>query len=248
MDRSGCQARSLIIAVLVLTTGCSAANLQAPRLSFEGAASTAADIAQYRSDTSAALDRALHFFRAQGLQLPAGPLIERVVIFESPVAARKYFHDHYGVPLDQVPDTFAGTVQDKTLYLVTKAAYREIWRTTYPQWAWSDIEYRRLIVHELVHAAHEGYARTKLGSADAMGPTWFFEGFAVMAADQFERPLMTAEQVKAQFAAGGPKGSSYPEFGRIVRSLGHAYGLKRVVDHAGEAGFPQLLWEPQAPR
>jgi hypothetical protein len=182
-------------------------------------------------------------------------LLDSVTVFETTDAARQHLTAAVALPLAEIPATFAGTVVEGRMFIVAPTAYEATWRTLYPTWPWSDREYHRLIVHEVAHRAHELVAIARHGSADAMGPNWFFEGLAVACAGQFadaENPMSKAE-LQRHIGAGRVPQVSYPFYGRLVRSLAAHYGMQTLLQRSHEAGFPDVLWagtaapEPRTP-
>ena len=209
-------------------------------------ASLEAERASYQAEVTRALSEVSRFYEAVGFEMYPRNMIDSVVLFEKSSDARDYFTRTLGAPPDALPDTFAGTVDGRTLYLVSRDAYRDIWKRLYPDWPWTDGTYRGLIVHELAHRAHEAVAISNLGSADAMGPPWFFEGLAMYCAGQFEekRPPMTRDEIlKLVKAPSGPP-DSYPLYAGLVRSLAAEFQLKDLILRASEPGFPESLWPP----
>jgi len=216
-----------------------------PGLRVDVAAPLAGDRGAYEKEVLSALADVAAVFRSAGLELPAGQrIIEAVTVFEGPGEARAHLAKEFGAPVESIPETFSGTVIDTGLFVVSREAYRRIWETLYPDWPWTDETYHQLLVHELTHRAHEMLVLAQFGSADAMGPTWFFEGFAVFCAGQFEdsRPLMSRAEIEAQVGPGQTPKVSYPLYGRLVRSLVAEYGIKTLITRAAEPGFPGNLW------
>ena len=243
------------IAILasVLTIACKTANVGPPPESPETSAITLnwrlppaleADRAEYLREVSQALEDVARFFRSSGFEVAPRELIDSVVLFEKTSDAREYFAKTFGTPPEALPDTFAGTVDGRTLYLVSREAYEGIWKQLYPEWPWTESTYHGLIVHELAHRAHESIAISRLGSADAMGPPWFFEGLAVVCARQFEetRSLLTREEIQSLVGETAPPAVSYPLYGCLVRSLAGQFGMKVLITRAAEPGFPSVLW------
>ena len=73
-----------------------------------------------------------------------------------------------------------------------------------------------------------------------MGPSWFFEGLAVMCAGQFaagEKPMKVAEIRSYVCSDKAPK-VAYPLYGRLVRNLALFIPVKTLVEKAAEPGFP----------
>jgi hypothetical protein len=216
--------------------------LQKP--SVQLAARLSAQGPEYERDIARSLDDVAAFFREAGLELGAEKIIDSVIVFDRTSEARDYFAETSGVSPDEFPDTFSGTVVGRTLYLVSREQYRQHWDRLYSAWPWTDEEYHRLMVHELAHRAHETFAIRLFGSADAMGPTWFFEGLAIMCAGQFQgsEPLMTRAEVGALLSDEASTRASYPLYGRIVRSLAQQSALKDLILRATDPGFPASMW------
>lgn len=249
-----CPSPVLALLAAILCPGCgNHQSVPAPgpeelRPTLEMPAPLEAERAAYEAEVAKALADVRECFRSAGLQGPGRRPVDAVTVFASSGAARTALAGAYGVAVDSIPETFSGTVVENRLFLVSRPAYEEIWRSLYPEWPWEDRSYHALIVHELAHRAHELWAIAQRGSADAMGPTWFFEGFAVMCARQFqtdEAPL-DLEDLRRLVGAGHVPEVSYPLYGRIVRSLAARYGMSRVIALAAEPRFPDRLLEPQA--
>jgi hypothetical protein len=199
----------------------------------------------YEREIASALDDVVDFFQAAGFDLGAEGLIDSVMVFHGTDDAKEYLAKAFGAAPEDLPATFAGTVMGRSLYLVSREAYQGIWKQFYTDWPWTSETYHGLIVHELAHRAHESIAITQFGSADAMGPTWFFEGLAIVCAGQFagNEPLMTREEIGRQVAGNTVPIVSYPLYGRLVRSLAGQFPLKMLIMRASEARFPSIMWE-----
>ena len=216
----------------------------AAALRWQVPSSLEAERGAYQREVSRALDDVARFFRVSGFEVAPPDLIDSVILFEKTTDARDHFVETQGAPPEAIPETFAGMVDGRTLYLVSREAYREIWKQLYPDWPWTDETYRGLIVHELAHRAHESIAISRMGSADAMGPPWFFEGLAVDCADQFDRsePLLVRDEIESLVGGPSPPPVSYPLYGRLVRSLAATFEMKTLITRAAEAEFPGVLW------
>ncbi|MBP7866788.1 MAG: hypothetical protein KA419_12655 [Acidobacteria bacterium] len=201
---------------------------------------------EYRETVAGALDQVIRWFAANGFKEAPGDLLDTVIVHDDPVVMRRELSRRFGVPESSVPDTFAGTVQGKTLFLVSAPRYEKIYRDLYPEWPWNPAEYRRLAAHELAHAAHARIVRERTGSEDAMGPRWFFEGLAICCAGQFEpaagqdKPLDWA-QFMAYVGRDREKVLSYPVYGAMFRALDGKFAVKDLVRQAADPGFPATL-------
>lgn len=244
--------QSLMLAMLFITA-CKAPQpshaipeLPGQSLRFELPASVEHERSVYEKDVRLALGEVSNFFLSSGSESPDPRIIDSVTIFESSSKAREYLAKAYGAPIESIPETFSGTVDGKRLFLVPRETYQVIWKKLYPEWPWIEQNYHQLIVHELTHRAHEDIAIARYGSAEAMGPTWFFEGLAVTCAGQFDtdKPPLNLEELKEKVGSGHTPKVSYPLYGRIVRSLAAKYGIKVLIARASEPGFPEILWSP----
>jgi len=220
--------------------------VQSPRI--ELPASVERERSLYEKDVIRALGEVANFFLSSGFESLDPRIIDSVTVFESSPKAREYLAAAYGTPIESIPETFSGTVEGRRLFLVSRGTYQAIWQKLYPEWPWIEQSYHQLIVHELTHRAHEEIAIARYGSAEAMGPTWFFEGLAVTCAGQFDtdKPPLNLEGLKEQVGSGHTPKVSYPLYGRIVRSLAAKYGMKVLIARASEPEFPEILWSPYA--
>lgn len=198
----------------------------------------------YENDVSSALLEVSSCFTTVGVSVPSTRIIDSVIVFESAQRAREYLAAKYQTKVENIPTTFAGTVDGSTLFLVSQQAYKNIWQAMYPTWPWTDTTYHQLVVHELAHRAHEAVALAQYGSADSMGPAWFFEGFAVTCAKQFDAPsqLLTRTEIKEQLGKGLTPKVSYPLYGLLVRSLAAECPMKMLLERASDPAFPEILW------
>lgn len=92
--------------------------------------------------------------------------------------------------------------------------------------------YVRILAHELVHGLHVAVLR---GDKSAMGPRWFFEGFAVAAAGQFDGQAISQADYRAVLA-GLPK-ADYRLFGAAVRKLAQTHSYAELIEKARKPGF-----------
>lgn len=160
--------------------------------------------------------------------------------------ARMEVSRHFRVTEDAVPETFFGTVDGDNLFLVSDEIYRSIYTRLYPAFAWEPLEYRKAIAHELAHRLHEQAAVELTGSADGMGPGWFFEGLAMLAAGQFEDrqespPWDEISRMITLEERGELPPPTYPVYARIVRSLARRVPVLWMVKNTGSQDFLDVL-------
>ena len=89
--------------------------------------------------------------------------------------------------------------------------------------------------------AHRLHVRILDGNEDAMGPVWFFEGFAIHAAGQFEnyslKPAEIWEIVRST------ETGSYKKYGAAFRYFLEKTSSQELIKAAGQDRFPEWLEE-----
>jgi len=192
-----------------------------------------------RADIAAALDQVTAWFGQHELPVQRRELVDHAVVFADVADARRSLAAKLGGTPDQIPESFSGTVIERTLYVVAPAAYRATYQQLYPDHAWRPQEYRALIVHEVAHRAHALQATRLFGSEEGMGPGWFFEGLALVCAGQFDEPAppLTRQELHDLIARDAEKGLGYPAYARIVRALAARFTVRWLVEHAGRPDF-----------
>lgn len=126
-----------------------------------------------------------------------------------------------------VPENYVALFHKGTLL----ATAEDDARRTNPAMGGHD-DYVRILTHEFAHGLHIAVLN---GDDAAMGPRWFFEGFAVAAAGQFEGPEISAADYRAVIA-GLPK-SDYRVFGAAVRKLAQTHSYADLIERARKPGF-----------
>ena len=113
-----------------------------------------------------------------------------------------------------------------------------------PDYAHQDDAWTRLLAHEIGHRLHVAVLD---GNEDAMGPQWFYEGFAVVAAgQQLGPPLEYATPAEALRGVHEDAPRSYRRFGAAVRFFAGRHPLPTLVARAGSVDFESWLAEPDA--
>ncbi len=92
--------------------------------------------------------------------------------------------------------------------------------------------FERLLAHEIAHRLH---VRILSGNEEAMGPMWFFEGFATFAAGQYGNLELTGEEI-LQLIMESERGS-YIKYNAALRFFLKWFSLKGMVDSAGQSDF-----------
>ncbi len=109
----------------------------------------------------------------------------------------------------------------------------ETYQSIRPEYARHPQAWTRLLAHEIGHRLHVAILK---GNEEAMGPTWFFEAFACMAAGQrLGEPLEfnSLAEVKAGIEDKGP--GAYRRYLAALRFMLQKYSLRQLVQKAGVA-------------
>lgn len=132
-----------------------------------------------------------------------------------------------------LPETISSVLEEGVLMSVSPEVYSRI----YPEGI-ENKSFEKLITHEMAHRLH---IRILGGNEDAMGPIWFFEGFAILAAGQFEDASMQPVRI-LQILAEKKRGS-YKEYASLVRNFLKQVSVKEMVKHAADKDFIDWLLE-----
>lgn len=130
-------------------------------------------------------------------------------------------------PEVELPETVVAALEFRTLMAVAPAEYRKI----YPVGD-EPAAFEKLLAHEIAHRLH---VRILGGNEEAMGPVWFFEGFAIYAADQFPDAVLTREELE-QTLRETSRGS-YVKYSAAIRFLLRRFTLQELVARAHEPEF-----------
>lgn len=198
----------------------------------------------YTREIRIATERVVRWFRGHGFILNETDLIHTAIVFKDQQQAKRRMSARYKISPDKIPDGFSGTVDGKTLYLLPRADFKKIYQRLYPDHGWGSWTYRQLATHELAHRAHALIATRLFGTEDGMGPRWFFEGLAILCANQFatpQRPYLTWQELAEKIAQDKKKTLHYPVYRRIFRSLAASFPVKHLVERAGKEGFVDSL-------
>jgi len=204
---------------------------------------------------AASRDRAAAFFTELGFVLNKQDIVRQVEVFCNTDSARHALAAAFGSPESEIPLTFSGTVQNGTLFLVSPQLYRQNFIKLYGAALWQDDEYEKLMLHELLHSAHELVAKALFGSADGMGPPWLFEGLAIVASGQLPIQQSELDQTTVndfnEFLRAAQKDELKPpvylQYSRFYRFLLRFVSNQWLVRNAGKPDFPDLLRQAISP-
>jgi hypothetical protein len=201
------------------------------------------------ANAAAARDRAAAFFAELGFVLNRRDIVRQVEFFCTADSARRALAAAFGSPESEIPATFSGTVQNATLFLVSPQLYKKNFIQLYGSALWRDDEYEKLMLHELLHSAHELVAKQLFGSEDGMGPPWLFEGLAIVASGQLpvhqsELNQLTVNDFNEFLRAaqnGELKSPVYVQYSKFYRFLLRFVSNQWLVQNAGKPDLPDLL-------
>jgi len=132
-----------------------------------------------------------------------------------------------------IPKTFLAALEKKIFFAMKPEYVSDV----YPEGVETNY-YTKLITHELAHRLH---ARI-VGDEQKMGPIWFWEGFAVYAADQFvaNTPELSKEQIWE--IVNAKERGSYRKYKAVfIHFLPKASSLADFVKKAGDPHFVDWL-------
>jgi hypothetical protein len=167
------------------------------------------------------------------------PLIAAVEIYDSKDAWDARLREFY--PRDApkvIPKTFSAAVEKDIFFAVSP----DVYLANYPDGKDEPRAFEKLITHELAHRLH---VRICNGDESKMGPIWFWEGFAVYAADQlnYNRPQLTEKQMWDIINA--KERGSYRKYNVVFRHFLKRTTLPEYVKLAGQKDFMQWLKKPE---
>lgn len=136
-------------------------------------------------------------------------------------------------PTKHLPDTYCAALEKRTLISVTPEYFSEV----YPEGN-EDRSFEKLLTHEIAHRLH---IRILNGEEKAMGPIWFYEGFAIYAAYQFSKSgiiLSTDEMIKEM---KDQDRGSYIKYNYIFRYFLNIIPLEELISKAKDENFNEEL-------
>lgn len=139
-------------------------------------------------------------------------------------------------PLEiKLPLTYSAVLEKRVLISISPDLYNK----NYPDGIEND-NFEKLLTHELSHRLH---VRVLNGDEEKMGPIWFFEGFAIYAANQFEgKDLEISREEVWKILKTGGRGN-YKKYAAIMRYFLKKVDLLEMVKMAGDKNFIKWLEE-----
>ncbi len=134
-----------------------------------------------------------------------------------------------GLPPDtKFPPSYVAVVDGNVLYACSEQA-----AIASNPLVKSRTDYVALLTHEMAHALHIALLD---GDEARMGPRWFYEGFAIIAAGQFadQPPISKQEYLDVVFSRTKP---DYRLYGMALRKLVQIHPLAELISRASKPGF-----------
>ena len=134
-----------------------------------------------------------------------------------------------------LPDTYCAALEKRILLTVTP----EFYSTVYPEGI-EEQSFEKLLTHEIAHRLH---IRILNGDENAMGPIWFYEGFATFAANQFSASGLILSNDDMIQIMNDPDRGSYMKYNYIFRYFVSKIPLKELINMAKDESFNERLIE-----
>ncbi|OFX36456.1 MAG: hypothetical protein A2X08_14665 [Bacteroidetes bacterium GWA2_32_17] len=133
----------------------------------------------------------------------------------------------------KLPDTYCAALEKRTLVSVSPELYAKV----YPEGI-EDLSFEKLLTHEIAHRLH---VRILNGNEEAMGPIWFYEGFAMYAANQFSESDIVLSKEEMINIMREPDRGSYIKYSYIFRYFVNKVSLKELISKAKNELFNEEL-------
>ncbi len=135
----------------------------------------------------------------------------------------------------ELPGTYCAALEKRNLFSVTPEYYLKV----FPEGI-ENKSFEKLLTHELAHQLH---IRILKGDEDSMGPIWFYEGFAMYAADQFAASAMKLNKQEMIQIMNTPERGSYMKYNYIFRYFAQRVNLKELIFKAKDKNFNDKMVE-----
>lgn len=187
----------------------------------------------FESDISNAQTRIRRFAEDNGWAKFCGSFIDRAEIF----GTKKSFDAAVSCAINTSPAVFPKSFCACLEGGIFRAVSPELYKENYPEGI-ENAAYEKLIAHEIAHRLHVSVLK---GAEEKMGPIWFFEGFAIVAADQFAgtMPKLTM-QMMLDIIRDDNRGS-YKQYAAVMKHALAKVELSKMVVKAGGDDFLEWL-------
>jgi hypothetical protein len=132
-----------------------------------------------------------------------------------------------------LPKTFSAALENRILVIVSPELYNQ----NYPEGIEKN-NFQKLITHEMAHRLH---IRILNNNENTMGPTWFFEGFALYAARQLENYNLKLDHSELLEIIRSTKRESYKKYVAVFRYFLGKTTLTELLKHSANEKFNAWL-------
>lgn len=190
---------------------------------------------EFEDVTVSAMERVKEFARQHNWgKLMEESFMDSVVIFDSKNDFDKTLLKLSGMDTAiQLPKTYSACLENRVLLSVSP----ELYITNFPEGK-EDKYYEKLLAHEIAHRLH---IRILNGIEDDMGSVWFYEGFAIYAADQLNDTGNELTPEEMWKIINSTVRGSYKNYGTIIRHFAQKTSIETLVKKAGEKDFTEWL-------
>lgn len=162
-------------------------------------------------------------------------LIDEIIVFNQHADFKKILVSKLSMKKEDIQPSFVGTIWKKTLYLMTKSYYFDHYTSGIESFG-----YEKLIAHELAHAYH---IHLLDGLEEAMGPVWFYEGFAIFASGQFASRIDKVSIQHLERILFSEDRMFYQLYGALFQELVLHESLTSLVRDASNPNFSQSIYD-----
>ena len=140
---------------------------------------------------------------------------------------------HDEKPSTKLPKTVSAALEKRIFIAVSPKLYSK----NYPEGI-EEKSFEKLITHEMAHRLH---IRILDGDEHAMGPVWFYEGFAIYAAGQFEKSRAKLNSTEIWEIIKKQERGSYKNYSFLFRYFLTRVCIHDLVERAGKKDFLDWL-------
>jgi len=133
----------------------------------------------------------------------------------------------------ELPATYCAALEQGVLMSVSPELYRRI----YPEGDEIDA-FEKLLTHEMAHRLH---IRILDGDENAMGAVWFYEGFALYAAGQFENNAPILNTAEIWEIVNDPDRGSYRRYASVFQYFVGKASIQQLTEMAAKVEFLDWL-------
>ena len=129
----------------------------------------------------------------------------------------------------ELPSTYCAALEQDVLMSVSP----DLYRTLYPEGDEVNA-FEKLLTHEMAHRLH---IRILGGDENAMGAVWFYEGFALYAAGQFENnaPILSTSEIWD--IVNDPERGSYKRYASVFQYFAGKASIQQLIEMAVKVEF-----------